>query len=170
MDEIRRRWREEIRQNAGNVTDAVKIAGRHVGLANLLDYQAAYLAEVARSFAESRQRISYAVPREQWADPQVRAHTRQRMRHQLLDTVTRQGYIPVGLPAETLKYLDPWSWNPGIDLDQAVDRIPEIPAEAVEQGADWATVVLILTVPVRRPPIDRAKAVQAGILTGDQEG
>jgi hypothetical protein len=54
---------------------------------------------------------------------------------------------------------------PGDDPERT-EGFPEVPAEAVEQGAEWETVILTLTVPVRRPPVDRGAAVKAGILTG----
>jgi hypothetical protein len=161
VDSIQRWQREEIRKNAANVTQAVEIAGRHVGV-GLFDYQATYIAEVARTFAEGWLHVRHAMHREEWAIEDFRAHVRRKMRFDLLDTVTSQGFIPVDLPAESLKYMDRFFIAATDDLER-----PEgIPAEAVEQGAEWETVILVLSVPVRRPPVDRAAAVKAGILTG----
>lgn len=162
MDSIDQWQREHIRKNARNVTEAVTMAAGFVNTM-LYDHQAAYIAEVARSFAESQVRVCQAILRDQWSIEDFRAHVRQRMRHKLFDTVTSQGLIPVALPAEVLRYVPRFGWMPCDDPEKVS---AEVPAEAVAQGADWEAVILMLTVPVRVPPVDREAAVKAGILTG----
>ena len=156
--------REQIKKHARNATEAVQIAARQVG-SELAGYQAQWVAEVARTFAEGGSAVREACPRQMWEIEDYRQHVRREMRFRLLDELTSQGFIPVDLPSETLRYLGRWGFMAGDDLERA-EGIPEIPAEAVEQGAEWETVILTLTVPVRRPPVDRAAAVKAGILTG----
>lgn len=156
--------RRKAIRNAPDVIEAVKRAAAFVNV-DLADFQAKAIAEAARSYADAGELvIRQSMRREQWTIEGFRDHVRQRMRHELLDTVTRQGLIPVDLPAESLKYMDRW-FMPTDDLE----RPQGIPAEAVEAGAEWETVILTLSVPVRKPPVDRAKAVKAGILTGGSQ-
>lgn len=162
MTDVERR--EQIKKHARNATEAVLIAARQVGK-EIADYQAQWIAEVARTFAESGAAVREACPRQMWEIEDYRQHVRREMRFKLLNEVTDQGLIPVDLPSEALRYVGRWGFMAGDDPER-FEGIPEIPAEAVEQGAEWETVILTLTVPVRRPPVDRAAAVKAGILTG----
>jgi hypothetical protein len=154
----------ETLKAARDAAHAAQLAASFTGV-RLDTWQAEKIAEAARSFAEDWLHIRRPLRRDQWADEGHREYVRQRMRFDLLDTVTRQGLVPVDLPAETLRYLGRWGFMLGDDPERT-ESIPEVPAEAVEQGAEWETVILTLTVPVRRPSVNRAAAVKAGILAG----
>lgn len=91
-------------------------------------------------------------PRIRWEEPGFRDHLRQRMRHKLLDKVTSEGFVPTGLPSETVHRL------------YAMFGAEPIPAEAVSAGAEWDLARVELTVPVRTPAVDREAAVRAGAL------
>jgi len=153
-----------IRQRAHSVTEAVQMAAWLQGI-SVAEHQARLIAEVALSFSDSVLHIRQAALKHEWAIDAYREHIRHDMRHKLIDTVAQQGYIPLALPAEALMYMDRFFY-PGADDVDAPCRSREVPAEAVEQGAEWESVILELSVPVRRPPVDRYAAVRAGILAG----
>lgn len=160
-EEMERHWRQHLAE-ATSAADAVMRAAQRFHIPIEYDYQARAVAEAALSYADTTVTSRRPARKDEWADEGYRDYLRQDMRHKLLDLVTRQGLIPVALPAETLKYMDRW-FNPVTD---DMERPEGIPAEAVKQGAEWETVILTLSVPVRRPPVDRAAAVKAGILAG----
>jgi hypothetical protein len=148
---------------APNVAEAVQRAAKLAAVpCTLHDYQAQAIADAARSFADSTVHVTRGVARRDWEDDQFRHYVRDKMRYDLLALLTKQGLIPVDLPAESVKYLDRW-FNP--DVHDA-ERVSGIPPEAVKAGTEWETIMLMLSVPVRRPPVDRAAAVRAGILAG----
>lgn len=155
----REKTRRQRIRNARSVEEAVQIAASYVGLQNVDDWQAKAIAEAARDFADNVVGNTQMALRFQWEQPGYQDHMRQRMRHELLDTVTRQGLVPVELPSEKLMYR-----QGRFGLEGA-----EVPEEAVNQGADWDEVQVMLRVRVRTPPVDRAAAVKAGILAGEPE-
>lgn len=109
------------------------------------------IAREILAYADDQVGTIQVAPREMWENEGYRRHRRQAMRRELIEAVTSQGYVPVGLPTETLVYVrmgPPWYGG----------EVPE--------SADWDTVKVSLEVKVRTPPVDRAAAVRAGILTG----
>lgn len=141
-----------VRQ-AGSAADAVARKAAQLGI-RLIGYQAEELARVAlasfRDIVTSRQ-LAY---REQWQAEGFREHLRQRMRYALLELVTDQGLLPVELPTERIRYL----------MGSIYD--PSGPGREVPEEASWDCVAVTLEVRVRIPPVDRAAAVKAGVLTG----
>ena len=91
------------------------------------------------------------VHREMWENEGYRDYHRQVMRRELHEAVTSQGYVPIALPSETVRYL---KMAP-----------PSFGAE-VPESVDWDTAEISLEVAVRTPPVDRAEAVRRGLLTG----
>jgi hypothetical protein len=120
---------------------------------HMSDSQARALADAANSYWDQITYVGQAVPREQWEADRFREYLRQRMRNDLLELVTRQGFVPVTLPHETVRYV-----TGGILDPENVHEVPE--------SADWQMAVVILEVYVRAPPVDREAAVKAGVLGG----
>jgi hypothetical protein len=139
-------------RSAPDVAEAVRRAARHVGVTVEHDYQANAIAEAARSFADTVIGNRRAAARFQWENEGFRDYTRQDLRRELLDTITRQGLLPVSLPRETIRY------TAGFPDAGGLREVPE--------SADWQTVIVEIEVGVRTPPVDREAAVKAGILNG----
>ena len=142
--------RRYVRSAAEAVTTAVKECRLAVSVG---DSQARSIANAANSYWDQIIDRRRAVPRQEWAVEDFREDLRQRMRHDLLDLVTRQGFVPVILPHETVRYV-----TGGILDPENVHEVPE--------SADWQMAVVILEVYVRTPAVDREAAVKAGILGG----
>lgn len=157
-DETGKRRRQHV-MDSSSLAVAIQRAGSVVGL-QVLSYQAEVLAEAAGIWASGSMEVRSAAQREVWAVEDYRAHLRQEMRFKLLDKITREGYVPVSLPAETLHYT---KFPYGGQQDEA-DPTP--PPFSMPEGSDWDQVIVVLEVGIRRPAVDRAAAVRAGILGG----
>jgi hypothetical protein len=137
---------------ARSAAEAVERIARERGW-GIGEYAARLMAEAACSFYDdvvTGRRIAH---RPQWEHPGYRDHLRQHMRRDLLDLITRQGYVPIALPHEEVRFVTGGILDPGNQHE-------------VPESADWQTVVVTLECPVRRPPVDRADAVKAGLLNG----
>ena len=153
-DERRQRQQAHI-ASAPNVAEAVRRAAAYVGVNVEHDYQAAAIANAARSFADTVVHVRQTAHRFQWEEADgFRDYLRQAMRRELLDAVASQGLIPVALPSETLRY------SAGF-----LDGFREMP-----EDSGWQEVTVTLEVPVRTPPVDREAAVKAGLLDGIKPG
>lgn len=137
---------------ARSAAEAVRRIARERGF-DIGEWGAHLMAEAACSFYDDVTVGRQIAHRPQWKHPGYREHLRQRMRHELLDLITRQGFVPVSLPHEEVRFVA------GGILDPA--NMHEVP-----ESADWLTVVVTLECPVRRPPVDRKAAVKAGLLNG----
>jgi hypothetical protein len=150
MDEkTAERYRKAL-SGAGNPVEAAAAAARFAGVevdATTLEL----IATAVLGHADSRLGTRQGAPRHMWEIEGYRHHCRQAMRRELHETVTSQGYVPVTLPAETVRYL---RMAP-----------PSFGAE-VPETADWDTAEITLEVPVRTPPVNRTEAVRRGLLTG----
>jgi hypothetical protein len=120
---------------------------------NLYEHQAEALALAAISYFNEIVHVRQVADRHLWEADGFQDHLRQRMRHELLDGITRRGLVPVSLPREEVRFMA------GGFID------PEGRCE-VPEGADWQMAELSLEVKVRRPPVDREAAVKAGVLHG----
>lgn len=114
---------------------------------NIPDYIAEQVADAVLGYSDNRLEVRGTAERWIWQDPDGQAHILQRLRHQLLDTVTSGGYVPTALPTQTCTYT---SWRDG--------------GRTVAATEPWDQAEITLTVPVRTPPVDREAAVKAGIL------
>ena len=133
--------------------NAARYAASRLGV-QLSDYVAQAVADAVLDAADSILSTSESVPRHLWQNPDAQGHVLQQLRRKLLDEITGQGLVPTALPTQTLTYQ---SWRYGNDQ----------PLRASEtEPAEWDTVEVTLTVPVRVPPVDRKAAVKAGILSG----
>jgi hypothetical protein len=118
------------------------------------DYVTQRVADAVLGYADNTMSVRESMPRHPWQDPGVQEHMLQQLRRKLLEEITSQGLVPTALPTQTLAYQ---SWRYG----------NEQPLRASEaEPAEWDTVEVTLTVPVRVPPVDRKAAVKAGILSG----
>lgn len=136
---------------------AAEAAGRAAALhgISLPGYAARQIADAVLGHADSTASARDSVERRMWQDPGAREYLLQRLRHRLLDEITSQGLVPTALPTVALAYQ---SWRYG----------SEQPLRASEaEPAEWDTVEVTLTVPVRVPPVDRKAAVKAGVLSGE---
>jgi hypothetical protein len=114
------------------------------------------IAQALLGWADAALEVSEIVVKHIWAETRFEARIRQDLRTKLFDEVTKQGRIPTALPSWALRYLDvPQSFG---------SEGAEIPPDAVAAGAPYEFVQVILAMPVRTPPVDRAAAVKAGLL------
>lgn len=121
---------------------------------NIPDYIAEQVADAVLGYSGNMMSVRESIPRHLWQHPDIQEHALQRLRHQLLDEITSQGLLPSALPSHALVYQ---SWRYGSDQ----------PLRASEtEPAEWDTVEITLTAPVRVPPVDRKAAVKAGVLGG----
>lgn len=133
-------------------SQAAAVRGIH-----LTDYVAQAVAEAVLDAVDGTMSVRESMPRHMWQDSAAQDYVLQQLRRKLLDEITSQGLVPTALPAQSLRYV---SWTFGSDQ----------PLRASEtEPAEWDTVEITLTVPVRVPPVDRKAAVKAGILGGRQE-
>lgn len=93
-----------------------------------------------------------------WERDDYRSYIRSDLRRKLLSMCADQGLVPTQLPVEELTHHDT---RMGGMLPTGRNQIP---ADAIERGAEWDYVDIRLSVPARRPPIDRAAAVRAGVV------
>jgi hypothetical protein len=150
------RWRRDRLRQARSAAEAVQIAASFAGLRDVGEWVARQLAEAAVGFSDSAVSVREAAPRELWEIEGFRDQLRRKMRWNLLDLVTSQGLVPVTLPAEAISYR---AW--GFTADEAAGS-GEVP-----ESANWTTVLVMMSVRVRIPPVDREAAVKAGLLKGD---
>ena len=151
MDERTAKQYRIALHDASNAAGAAGVAARFAGLPDLTSGQLELIAAAVLGHADNRLRNCQVVPREMWENEGYLDHRRQAMRRELHEAVTSQGYVPVALPSETVRYL---KMAP-----------PSFGAEVPESG-DWDTAEITLEVAVRTPPVDRAEAVRRGLLTG----
>jgi hypothetical protein len=118
------------------------------------DNVAREIADAVLACYDSTVRWTQLVRRVHWEEPRFRDHTRQMMRHHLLETVTSRGLVPVGLPSEGVRHRHRSAMF-GRELN---------PAEGGELDTEWDLAEVTLRVPVRTPPVDRRAAVKAGVL------
>lgn len=144
--------RAYIRQAASPADAAGRAAALH-GI-SLPGYAAQQIADAVLGYADNTVSVRESVEQRMWQSPGAQDHVLQHLRHQLLDEITSQGMVPTALPTAALRY---GSWLYGSDR-------PHRSSEA--EPAEWNTVEVTLTVPVRVPPVDRKAAVKAGILGG----
>lgn len=155
MDEgTAKRYRIAL-HDAGNAVEAARVAAKFAGIPDLTSGQLELIAAAVLSHADNRLGECQAVPREMWENEGYLDYRRQVMRRELHEAVTSQGYVPVALPSETVRYL---KMAP-----------PSFGGEVPESG-DWDTAEVTLEVAVRAPAIDRAEAVRRGLLTGASPG
>lgn len=157
-DETGKRRRQHV-MDSSSLAVALQRAGSVVGL-QVLSYQAEVLAEAAGIWASGSMEVRSAAQREVWAVEDYRAHLRQEMRFKLLDKITREGYVPVSLPVETLHFTR-FRYH-----DLLSDGDPQPPSFSMPEDSNWDQVIAVLEVGIRRPPVDRAAAVRAGVLRG----
>lgn len=109
---------------------------------SLPEYAARDVVEAVLSFTGQVMTHRAIVDALQWQEPDGRTFALQQLRRELLDEVTRKGFVPVTLPRQT------------------VQTVPEPFAQ------NGCRVEISMTVAVRMPPVDREAAVKAGILGG----
>jgi hypothetical protein len=142
-------------QQATTPADAAGRAAALHGI-SLPGYAAQQIADAVLGYADNTVSVRDSVERRTWQDPGAQEHLLQRLRHRLLDEITSQGLIPTALPAVALRYA---SWLYGSDRPLPM-RVSET------EPAEWDTVEVTLTTPVRVPPVDRKAAMKAGLLSG----
>jgi hypothetical protein len=154
MDEwTAKRYRIAL-HDASNAAEAAGVAARFAG--REIDSTTLELITAAvLSHADNRLGSRQTVDRHMWENEGYRDYRRQTMRRELHEAVTSQGYVPVALPSETVRYLK---------------MAPPSFGGEVPESADWDTVEIMLEVAVRTPPVDRAEAVRRGLLTGTSSG
>lgn len=104
------------------------------------------IAEAVLATCDNILTLDETVYAEFWDDDErFRGHVRKKMRYALLDHVTSLGLVPTTLPTEEIRREQVGPFGPA-DTGSATN------------------VIVRLSVPVRTPSIDRAKAVRAGIL------
>jgi hypothetical protein len=151
MHETTRKLYRVALHDASNVVEAARVAVKFAGLAGLTSDQLELMATAVLGHADNHLGSRQVVDRHRWENEGYRDHHRQTMRRELHEAVTAQGYVPVALPSETVRYL---KMAP-----------PSFGAE-VPESAEWDTAEITLEVAVRTPPVDRAEAVRRGLLTG----
>jgi hypothetical protein len=144
-----RRYRTAL-HDAGSPVDAAGVAARFAGL-EISRTALELIATAVLGHADNRVGSCQAVPRQMWEDEGYRSYHRQAMRRELHEALTGQGYVPVTLPSETVRYLK---------------MTPPAFGREVPESADWDTAEIALDVPVRTPPVGRAGAVRRGLLAG----
>jgi hypothetical protein len=155
MDEgTAKRYRIAL-HDAGNAVEAARVAAKFAGIPDLTSGQLELIATAVLSHADNRLGSRQTVDRHMWQTAEYRDYHCQVMRRELHEAVTSQGYVPVALPSETVRYL---KMAP-----------PSFGAE-VPESADWDTAEITLEVAVRTPPVDRAEAVRRGLLAGTSPG
>lgn len=132
------------------------LAAGEVGV-GLAEHQAKHIADAAIAFYDEAAAVRQVASPEMWRAPGFQGHLRQSMRHELLDMITRKGLVPVSLPRETVRFMG-GGYAAFVDPEGAGYEVPET--------GDWHQAAVMLSVPVRRPPVDREAAVKAGILGG----
>lgn len=142
-------------QQATTPADAAGRAAALHGI-TLPGYAAQQIADAVLGYADNTMSVRDSVERRMWQDPGAQEHVLQQLRRKLLEEITSQGLVPTSLPAVALRYA---SWRYGTD-----QPLPMRASEA--EPAEWDTVEVTLTAPVRVPPVDRKAAVKAGILSG----
>lgn len=130
------------------VPDAAAAAARAAALhgISLPPRAAADIAAAARNHASQVISKSSTATRDAWQDGNYRERMLSDLQLRLLDDVTRQGLLPVALPAEKLTY-----WT--APYSSAGEEVPETAA--------WETVKAELSVPVSKPPASVPAATPA---------
>jgi hypothetical protein len=118
------------------------------------DYVAQVVADAVLNHVSNTISVRESVERGTWQSPGAQDYMLQRLRHRLLDEITSQGLIPTALPTAALRY-GSWLYGTGEPM-RASETEP----------AEWDTVEVTVSAPVRVPPVDRKAAVKAGILGG----
>lgn len=118
------------------------------------DYVAQVVADAVLNHVSNTISVRESVERGTWQSPGAQDYMLQRMRHRLLDEITSQGMVPTALPSQALRFVS-WPYR------------SDVPIRASEtEPAEWDTVEVTVSAPVRVPPVDRKAAVKAGILGG----
>jgi hypothetical protein len=154
------RKRKQITE-ARSLEIALQRAASLVG-ADLLVHQAEALAEAAGIWASGWVTVRYAADRRMWEMDGFRDHVRQEMRWKLLDKITREGHVPVSLPAEKLYRTRFMPFQREPDADDT-----PVPSFSMPEDSDWDQVAIVLEVGIRTPEVDRRAAVKTGILNGE---
>lgn len=144
-----KRYRAALR-DAGSAVEAAGVAARFAGR-EIDSTTLELIAAAVLGHADNRLGSRQTVDRHMWENEGYRDYRRQEMRRELHEAVTSQGYVPIALPSETVRYLK---------------MAPPSFGGEVPESVDWDTVEIALEVPVRTPPVDRAEAVRRGLLTG----
>jgi hypothetical protein len=152
--------RRKLITDAPSLEVAIKRAAGVVSLP-VLGYQAEAIAEAVGIWASGVAAVRYVADRQKWETAGFRDYIRQEMRWKLLDKITREGHVPVSLPAEALHRtrLMPWTADP------EADDVP-VPRFSMPEDSDWDQVIIVLEAGIRSPPVDRQAAVKAGVLGG----
>ena len=151
MHETTRKLYRAALYDAGNAVEAAGVAAKFAGLSNLTSDQLELIATAVLGHADNRLGSRDTAPRHLWQTAEYRDYHRQTMRRELHEAVTSQGYVPIALPSEMVRYLK---------------MAPPAFGAEVPESADWDTAEISLEVAVRTPPVDRAEAVRRGLLTG----
>jgi hypothetical protein len=141
-------------REATSAGEAVRRAAMFAGVTLVADFQADAIAKAAQSWAAGKMQVRQMAPRERWKEEGFREYLRQRMRRELLESITSEGHVPVSLPAERLRFLADIHFS----ADDSGREVPE--------AGPWEMVAVILEVGVRTPSVDRRAAVRAGVIGG----
>lgn len=117
------------------------------------DYLAQDVADAVLNYASDTISVRDRCERHMWQSRDFQEHLLQRLRHRLLDEITTQGCVPTALPAQAIRYV---TWAGSEPPAQPGDPEPAV----------WDQAEVVLSAPVRMPPVDRKAAVKAGILSG----
>lgn len=150
MDEATAARYREALDGCSSPVDAAEVAARFARR-DIDRHVLELITTAVLSHADNRLGVARPVDRHMWEDGDCREFCRQEMRRELAELVTSRGYVPIALPAEALAYLK---------------MAPPSFGAHVPEDADWDMIEVRLEVQVRTPPIDRAAAVKAGLLTG----
>ena len=150
-------WYMRARPDPGNLVGSIAACWRVA----MEPFVAEKIAEALLGYADHALEIRQMVIRETWDQEGFRDRIREEMRYRLLHEVITQGCIPSALPSEALRYFaTPLIFPEWAGKDEPGGEIPP----AMADRTDWTMVQVILAVPVRTPPVDRAAAVRAGVL------
>jgi hypothetical protein len=124
-----------------HATSAAHAAGRAAALRGITLPRdvAQQIADAVLGHADNKYSVRVSLDRRAWQHPDAHEHALQQLRRQLLDEITSRELLPVALPAQTLTYV---SWRYGSN---------EPLAASTAEPADWDSVEITLTVPVRTP-------------------
>jgi nitrate reductase alpha subunit len=130
----------QLLAHARTPAEAVITAASLVGV-GLFESQAQAIADAALSFADSAVELTGVYDREMWQIDSFREYTRRELHMRLLDTIFANNMVPIALPAETITYRKDSPGSPRAGTD-------------VPESADWNSVYIVLSVPVRTPAAD----------------
>lgn len=122
-------------------TEAVQHAAGRRGH-QLADHVAREIAEAVLAQYDTKVGIQQRADRLQWESDGYREWLLERMHRELLVGAFRERLIPAALPTEKRLYYRAPAHFTAPDV--------EISAEAIEAGADWESLAVRLSMPVRR--------------------